>query len=149
MLGGFRKRPAIFELDRETPDQHTRRGELDHAVNPERREDDAIRHHTRGNGDHRLDCHPRNREPLQPERLRNQFRTIWIATTGALRSGRTAIGSEHRLRGFPLKGFGEGRIRRGMLVHKFSEAFRERHARRVLGAQLPAMRRRSLTSTNR
>jgi hypothetical protein len=128
VLGGFRKSATVLELDRKTPDRHTGRCELDHAIDPERGETDAVRHHARGDGDRGLDRHPRNREPLEPEGPRDQCGTIGIITVGALRSGPAAVANGYSLRIFTLKGFREGRIRPGVLVHKFSEAFCQRHA---------------------
>ena len=57
-------RPAS-EFDREAPHQNASRGKLDQAVNPERRETDAVRRYTRSDGDYGLDRHPCDREPTR------------------------------------------------------------------------------------
>ena len=58
------------------------RREFDQAVDAEGGETDAMRRDTRGDGNYRLDRHPRDREPFEPKRLPDQRSTLDIRNAG-------------------------------------------------------------------
>jgi len=62
-------RLAAAKLDVKTPEKYRRRRKLDHTIDAERHEDEAVRENTGANRDHRFDRHPRDCDVLESKRL--------------------------------------------------------------------------------
>ena len=73
---------AHDELDRQPPDEHTRRGELDEAVDPEGKQAHACRLHATPNGGDGLDHHPGDGRVFQPECTPDQLRPPRVERDG-------------------------------------------------------------------